>query len=275
MLDALQMSPYLFSGEETLALIDREPGVLRRFGRAKYSGPFRVEATNVTAQRGIRAPEQSFLRVDLEISWEPRLKPIALTQAAGDMKAVCDDGRETPATSEEAVFDIEVEPSSHAAEVTIPLQLPAREAKTLTSLTGKFTALVPGRIVDLKFERLADAKDQTQQAGGVNVTLDRVVKNQALWEIHMRVRLDSLEGGLESHRGWVFQNVTFLVDKEGEQLDNAGFETTMQTETEAGFAYFFELPEGRELSDYTWVYRTPASIVTVPVEYKLEDVPLP
>jgi hypothetical protein len=191
------------------------------------------------------------------------------------MKAICDDGRETPASSEDAVFDIEVEPGSHAAEVAIPLQLPAREAKTLSSLTGKFTALVPGRIIDLKFEKLADKREQSQQAGGVNVTLDRVVKNQALWEIHMRVRLDSLEGGLESHRGWVFQNITFLLDKQGEQLDNAGFETTMQTETEAGFAYFFELPEGREIGDYTWVYRTPASIVTVPVEYSLEDVPLP
>ena len=70
----------------------------------------------------------------------------------------------------------------------------------------------------------------------MTVILDRVVKNQALWEIHMRIRVESLEAGLESHRGWVFQNVTFLEDKTGEQLDNAGFETTMQTETEAGFA---------------------------------------
>jgi len=274
-LDAVQMSPYPFSGEETLALVDREPGVLRRFGRAVYTGPFRIEATSVFANRGVRAPEQSGLRVELEISWEPRLKPIAITQAAADLKAVCDDGRETPSTSEDAVFDVEIERGSHAAEVTIPLQLPAREAKTLSTLTGKMTALVPGRVVDLKFENLADAKEQTQEAGGVTVTLDRVVKNQAVWEIHMRIRLDSLEGGLESHRGWVFQNITFLVDKQGEQLDNAGFETTMQTETEAGFAYIFELPEGREIGDYTWVYRTPASIVAVPVAYKLEEVPLP
>lgn len=276
MLDAIQMQPYAFSGEETLALVERDQGALRRAGRgAVYAGPFRIEATNVTAQRGLRSPDQSSLRIDLEIAWEPRLKPIALTQAAGDVKAIADDGREVPAAAEDAAFDVEVDAGAHAAEVTLPLQLPAREAKTLTSLTGKLTALVPGRIVDLKFEKLAAAKEVAQEAGGVTVILDRVVENQALWELHMRIKVESLEAGLESHRGWVFQNITFLQDKSGERLDNAGFETTLQTEKEAGFVYLFELPEGREIGDYVWVYRTPTSIISMPVEYKLEDVPLP
>jgi hypothetical protein len=275
-LDAVQMQPYAFSGEENLALVERDQGALRRSGRgAAYSGPFRIEATNITAQRGLRSPDQSSLRVDMEISWEPRLKPIALTQASGDVKAVADDGREVPVTSEDAAFDVEVDAGAHAAEVTLPLQLPAREAKMLKSLTGKLTALVPGRIVDLKFDNLATAKEASQEAGGVTVIIDRVVQNQALWEIHMRIKVESLEAGLESHRGWVFQNVTFLQDKAGEKLDNAGFETTMQTEKEAGFVYLYELPEGRELGDYVWVYRTPSAIVSMPVEYKLEEVPLP
>jgi hypothetical protein len=275
-LDAVQMQPYAFSGEENLALVERDQGALRRSGRgAAYSGPFRIEATNITAQRGLRSPDQSSLRIDMEISWEPRLKPIALTQASGDVKAMADDGREVPVTSQDAAFDVEVDAGAHAAEVTLPLQLPAREAKTLTTLTGKLTALVPGRIVDLKFDNLATAKEASQEAGGVTVIIDRVVQNQALWEIHMRIKVESLEAGLESHRGWVFQNVTFLQDKAGEKLDNAGFETTMQTEKEAGFVYLYELPEGRELGDYVWVYRTPSAIVSMPVGYKLEEVPLP
>ena len=275
-LDAVQMQPYAFSGEENLALVEREQGVLRRSGRgAAYSGPFRIEATNIAAQRGLRSPDQSSLRIDMEISWEPRLKPIALTQASGDVKAIADDGREVPVTSEDAAFDVEVDAGAHAAEVTLPLKLPAREAKMLKSLTGKLTALVPGRIVDLKFDNLAAAKEVSQEAGGVTVIIDRVVQNQALWEIHMRIKVENLEAGLESHRGWVFQNVTFLQDKTGEKLDNAGFETTMQTETEAGFVYLYELPEGRELGDYVWIYRTPSAIVSMPVEYKLEEVPLP
>jgi hypothetical protein len=274
-LDAAQMSPYAFSGEDTLALVDREQGVLERSGRAVYSGPFRMEPTNVTAQRGLRRPDQSNLRLEMEISWEPRLRPIALTQEAKELKAVGDDGREIPPPSADAVFDVEVESSAHAADVTIPLQLPARSAQKLSSVTGKLTALVPGRIVELKWDKLAGTKDATQQAGGISVTLDRVVKNQALWEVHMRVKVSEADAGVESHRSWIFQNPNFLVDKSGERVDNAGSETTMQNEKEAGFAYLFELPEGRELGDYSWVYRTPTSIVSMPIPYKLQDVELP
>ncbi|RIK69904.1 MAG: hypothetical protein DCC67_21025, partial [Planctomycetota bacterium] len=228
--------------------------VLSRTGRAVYSGAFRIEATSVTAQRGLRSPDESSLRLELEIAWEPRLRPIALTQAAADLKATVDDGRNVPATSPDAVFDVEVEPGTHAAEVTLPLQLPGRDSQRLQSVEGTLTALVPGRIVELTFDKLAEAREVSQQTGGVSVTLDRVVQNQALWEVHMRIRIDSMAGGIESHRGWVFQNVSFLRDDAGEQLDHAGYETTLQTEKEAGFAYFFELPEGRGIGDYQWVY---------------------
>jgi hypothetical protein len=272
-LDAANMSPYPFSGEAALALVEREPGALRRFGRAAYAGPFRIEVTSVGAERGMRVPEQSGLRLELEIGWEPRVEPLAITQAAEDITALCDDGRQTPPSSEDAVFNVEVPRGSHAAEATLALQLPAREAAKIESLRGKMTALVPGRVVDMEFKDLKNAKNVTQETSGVAVTLERVVKNQALWEVHMRVRLVGLEGGLESHQGWIFQNVTYLKDKSGEHLDHAGYETTVQTEDEAGFAYFFETPE--DISQYTWIYRTPTAIVNLPVEYELKDVPLP
>jgi hypothetical protein len=275
-LDGAQMSPYNDSGEANLAIIDRDQGVLRRGGgRAVYSGPFRIEATGASSQRGIRSPDQSGLSVDFEISWEPRLRPIGLALNAADLKVVCDDGREAPVVGGEEAFNVEVQSGSHATDVTVSLQLPARKSEKLATVEGRMTALVPGRTAELKFDNLAAAKEVTQRAGEVAVTLDRVTKNQALWEIHMRLAVESSDAALDVNGGWVFQNVATLVGKDGEPLDNAGFETTLQTEDEIGFAYFYELPEGRELKDYTWVYRTPASIVAVPVEFKLENVPLP
>lgn len=275
-LDAAQMSPYNDSGEANLAIIDRDQGVLRRGGgRAVYAGPFRIEATGASSQRGIRSPDQSGLSIDWEISWEPRLRPIGLALNAADLKVLCDDGRETPAVDGDVVFNVEVPSGSHASDVTVSLQLPARKSEKLATIEGRMIALVPGRMAELKFDNLATAKEVTKRAGEVSVTLDRVTKNQALWEIHMRLSVDSSDAALDVNSGWVFQNLATLVDKQGEPLDNAGFETTLQTEDEVGFAYFYELPEGRDLKDYTWAYRTPASIIAVPVEFKLENVPLP
>ncbi|WP_428307849.1 hypothetical protein [Lacipirellula sp.] len=275
-LDSVQMSPYSDAGGESLAIIDRDQGVLRRGGgRAVYSGPFRIEPTGASSQRGIRNPDQSGLSIDLEISWEPRLRPIGLSMRSEDLKAVCDDGRPTPVVSGDIVFDVEVQAESRATDVVASLQLPARTSQKLATVEGRMTALVPGRLAELRFDNLATAKDVTKRAGEVAVTIERVVKNQALWEVYMQLKVEGNDAGLTVDGGWVFQNTAKLVDKKGQSLDNAGFETTMQTEDEIGFAFFYELPEGRELKDYDWVYRTPASVVSVPVDFKLENVPLP
>jgi hypothetical protein len=143
----------------------------------------------------------------------------------------------------------------------------------LTSLGGTLKALVPGRQAKFRFRDLSRAAGQTQRMGGVQVTVDNVQRNNAIWEVHMRMKLDDDNRALESHRGWVFQNVSYLEDRDGKPIDNAGFETTRQTPNEVGIAYLFDLPEGIE--NVTWVYETPAAIVELPIEYELKDIELP
>lgn len=274
-LDQVNMSPYPYGAEEGgLSLVARDQGVLRRAGRATYAGPFRIEPMRAASDRGLRNPDSSGLDVDLEVSWEPRLRPVALSQSAEDLAVVADDELEIPATSEGELFNVEVPADATGAEVTLSLRLPAREAKNLKSLKGRMTALVPSRLADVRFENLADGGEQSREIGGVTVTLKRVAQNQSLWEIHMRIAINSQDGA-DVQRGWVFQNETYLEGAGGERVEHGGFETTMQSERETGFAYFFELPEGADIGDYAWVYRTPAGIVELPVDYELEDIPLP
>ncbi len=273
-LDSTMMTTYPFSGEENLAIINREEGALPRADGASYAGPFRIQATTVTARRDLRSAAQESVRVELEIAWEPRIHPIALAQSIDTLEVTTDEGSPLAVSSRQQVLNVEVQPGTHATEFTIPLELPDRSATKLASFKGQMSALVPGRTVEFKFSELESTKSITQSRGGVNVTLLGVRKNQDLWEVHMKIQVESAEAGLESHRGWVFQNLNYLLNKQGELIDNAGFETTMQTETEVGFAYFFELPD-EEIGEYTWVYRTPAAIVRLPVEFELKDIPLP
>lgn len=273
-LDAAEMSFYPFSEEESLAVINREEGAALRSERASYAGPFRVEAVKVVARRGLRSADQQSASLELEFSWEPRLRPIALMQPADALQIVGDDGSPIEVRNLEATFEVEVQPGSHAAELTIPLALPPRTVSEITSFQGKLSALVPGRTVEFRFEGLDKNRNAVQQRGGIKIVLSGVRKNQELWEVHMRLEVESEAAGLDSHRGWVFQNPTYLLDKNNEIVDHAGFETTMQTENEIGLAYFFELPDD-EIGNYTWVYRTPAAIVRVPIEYELKEIPLP
>jgi hypothetical protein len=132
---------------------------------------------------------------------------------------------------------------------------------------------VPGRQAKFEFTDLPKAVGKTQRLGGVQVIIDQVRKNNAIWEIHMRFVLEDSNEQLESHRGWILQNLSYLKDKDGERIENAGFETTRQTQKEVGIAYLFDVPDG--LVGLTWVYETPAAIVDVPIEYELKDIELP
>lgn len=273
-LDEANLTTYPFSGEDNLAIINRDDDALPRVGSASYAGPFRIQAVNVSARRDLRSSAQQGTRVELEIAWEPRLRPIALSQAVDTLDVTTDEGSKLAVNSQRESLNVEVQPGSHATEFTLPLELPPRSATKLASFKGQMSALVPGRLVEFKFDDLTNAKNVAQSRGGVNVTLNGVRKNQDLWEVYMKIRVESAETGLQSHRGWVFQNLTYLLNAQGELIDNAGFETTMQSETEVGLAYFFELPND-DLSEYTWVYRTPAAIVRMPVDFELKDIPLP
>lgn len=272
-LDQAKLGVYSYGGEEALSIVGRGGDEGPRKGAAIYQGPFRLEVLEAQAQRNMRKPNQKSLKLQLEFAWEPRLRPIALSQPVADIKATTESGDEIAVSQPEAMQDVEIPTGTQAAEITLPFELPDRDVKKIAKLHGKLHALVPGRHATFKFEGLTKAAGKNQRLGGVQVTLDEVRKNGAVWEIHMRFALDEANGALQSHRGWVLQNLSYLVAKDGSRIENAGFETTRQTPNEVGMAYLFDVPDG--LDGLTWVYETPAAIVDLPVEYELKDIELP
>jgi hypothetical protein len=273
LLDQAKLGIYNYGGEDALSIVARDKEDGPRHGRAVYGGPFRMEVLAIEGQRNLRQPGRKSLQLQLEVAWEPRLRPIAISQPVADLKAVDEAGQPIEVSQPEAVLDVEVPVGTQAAELVLPFKLPPRNVTKVASLRGKLRALVPGGQVEFRFDDLAKAAGKTQRRGGVHVTLDEVRKNNAIWEVHMRLRLDEDNHALESHRDWVFQNISYMVGADGKHIEHAGFETTRQTQNEVGVAYLFDLPKGTE--GLSWVYETPAAIVELPVEYEIKDIELP
>lgn len=271
-LDKAQLRVNSEGGDDALAIVNRDAQESPRHGRAMYEGPFRLDVTDVQAERSLRRPEQKSLKLQLEVAWEPRLRPIALSHPTADLWATTDTGRTLITSFPEVRMDVEVANGTQVAEMTLPFDLPERGAKSLTVLHGKLQVLVPSRIVKFRFDDVAKAAGKTQNAGGVQISVDDVRKNNAVWEVHMRFAFDEEGDALQLHRSWVFQNPSYLLDKNDQQVDNGGLETTRQTKTEVGVAYVFDVPT---LDGMTWVYETPAAIVELPVEYEIKDIELP
>ena len=275
-LDQAALDVRSFSGEDALAIGPRPPGIKARTDGACYAGPFRFLATEVFSRRDLRRPGGESLRLTMEIAWEPRLCPIRLALPMSEISATDGAGAQIAGDNADGVLNAPVQLGNQAVEMEIPLELPDRSVQRIESLRGKLHALVPGRVETFRFDKLAETTKDEQRRGGVVVAIDRIRKNNAIWEVHMRLRFDQVSGAFASHLGWMLQNETYLEGEDGKPIDHLGYETTRQTEEEIGLAYLFELPEGKEnLDGVTWVYKTPAAIVEMPVVFELKQIALP
>jgi hypothetical protein len=275
-LDVADSTLYAYADEaeeDALAVIDRPISELPRQERAfSYSGPFRLEATTMEANVDLRNPMARSLALLLDVAWEPRLRPVNLEVALADVSAADESGNAIAVEAEEERTDIQIVPGEHVTEVRIPLVMPARSVGKIASLKGKFTALVPGREETFRFDDFKKA-NQEQRRSGVVVGLERVRKNNDVWEFRVRVRFDDAAGALQSHMGWIFNNEAFLETSDGQKIEPDGTETYRQTEDEVGVAYLFGI-EGK-LTGHTLVYKTPTVIVPLPIEFELKEMELP
>jgi len=266
----LSIEPY--GGRDELHLVPRIAGDPPRKGRAAYCGPFRIEPIAVVARRDLRHGLGDMLRVELELTWEPRLRPIALKQPLGKIKAADARARRLEVLDPAAELETPTV-NTPQLEIFVPFKLPPRDAAEIATLEGKLLAILPGREQTFRFGNLLEARNVEQRAAGVSVILERVVQNNQLWQVRVQVRFDDAGQALESHRGWILQNEAYLESADGEILEYDALETTQQTADSIGLAYGFVLDEPPK--NCTFVYKTPGAIITATLNYRLEHIPLP
>ncbi len=263
-----------FGGEtNALVLTARPEGQTSRASTGVYSGVFRLEAVRIESRRDLRNPAVNGMQLSFGVTWEPRIAPIALRQQVSEITVLDDRGEALSVTGNRAALNASVELGMSAVEFGIPLPLASRESKRIGSIKGRFTALVPGRVESFEFSDIENARDVQQERAGVVMTFERMRKNVDLYEVRMSLRFDDAANALESHRSWVYANEAFLTDKDGTKLENVGLQATRQGTNEAGVAYLFDLPDGP--AGCKFVYKTPALVLQLPVEYELKDIELP
>ena len=87
-LDQAGLTTYHFTPNQELVLINAEQDGRLRCAHACYAGPLRFEAIRVDAHRQLTTPGNRGLHVTVEVAWEPRLKPIGLSQPLSAIRRV-------------------------------------------------------------------------------------------------------------------------------------------------------------------------------------------
>jgi hypothetical protein len=139
--------------------------------------------------------------------------------------------------------------------------------------------IAPSRMLHLSFDPL----DQLEKKAPVAVTQDgmtckmtKVVLNNDRWSV--QVALDYPPGGptFESFQSWVVNNEMTLESKDGtKHLASNSYVLESSTSRRAVLTYHFTDKNRGKPEDWKVTYRTPASIVEIPLNFTFKDIRLP
>ena len=234
------------------------------------AGMLHIEVRRINSSRSTRNPALSFTTVELLTRWEPRVTPISIELETRTLEIIDDQGEKIPlgkTSRASGVLQAEI------PEVSFPVNLPliSRDIKQLDQIKGTLQAVLPGRLETFKFKGLDDLEDGVQQTkSGATVTWHGYEKNEDLFAVTVELSFDEESNSVDSHLSWAYDNVVELVSDD-QRFDPVASETVMQRGQRVKVQYLFE----EDPADCDLIYKTPAAIVKVDLDFELSDVPLP
>jgi hypothetical protein len=255
-------------------------------------GPFRVSLRKLSAHNHFTTGARGYTGY-FEVAWEPGIQPYFLQTIPQKLVVQDDRGRKVPGgggSSWERVKD----PRAASFDVALPA-LPRATARGGV-LSGEFALRGPGRIATFRFPA-GDSKDATLAdldavltktgkpvtvsagEGMTTCSLEQVKLGVRAWSVEIRTTLPASGPDFSSHETWYANNEAYLLALDGKtRLYPTGLEHQVGDARKAVTVYHFaDSPAGRRgaATDWTLVFRAPASMVERAIPFEFRDVPLP
>jgi hypothetical protein len=259
-----------FSGDGSIGITAGTPP---KAPLIQYVGPFRIAFKQLTEVKDLQAGT-SAANAQLEVAWEPRLRPMLMTLKMDGLRIKDDKGKEIkPQTAMES-NEVVLRPENPAAELNLNLEAPDRSATKLASFQLKSEVTLPAGMRTFRFPSLAQENVALKQ-GDVGATLQNVEIDEQVWKVNVELSYPADGPAFESYRQGLFNNRIWLQKTDGSRFEhNGGFSNTSSDGGKLGFEYLFVDAPGKP-ADYQLVYETPSKVIAIPLEFEFKDVPLP
>jgi hypothetical protein len=269
----------LFERDAKIALVDGPHQALP----ISYQGLFRVAVKRLMAIRDLEADRHSWI-IFLEIAWEPRFQPLFLDTQPTALE-ICDGQglalKELPGGSGRAAVSRPL-----AIDTQVRVEAPRKPTERISLLKGTLTMFGPSRMLTFSFDNLApidrskprQTRKETQD--GVTVHVREFATEPQRWSVNILLEYPAEGPEFESFESWLVNNQLVLEKKTGKERlpANGGYEIDEQVWPRAVLSYRF-IEEGNLIlgrpADWKLVYRTPGTIVKVPVRFEFKDLPVP
>lgn len=270
-----------------LKLVPRQTGAPVELA-VQLSGPFRLAIHSAEIRPVVGAADRRLLRVAGRIALEPRLRPLFLHFAAGDVKAVSGQNQALSAWNPDAKYEHPVGDAGRDVPIQFDYVLPVANSSTGMaspegiSLNGRVALQLAAATERIVFDKTSQTPGAARRRGGVTVRL-REVKfeplaseaanspDQLRAEIGVAVSYDTGGPAFESHRTWMFHNAVYLETEARRRVDFTEYDTNQQADGAVAVGYRWDkLPA--PATQYKFIYEAPTLILDVPLDVKLEGI---
>lgn len=259
-----------------LVLRPREATDRKELG-VQLAGPYRLAILAAEVRPIVGNGANRLLRISGKLSLEPRLRPLFLHFAAADLAATAGDLRLGP-WNPAATYELPAGDAGREVPVQFDFLMPIATTPREVTLGGRISVQLAAATERIVFDQTSQTAGAARRRGGVTVRLREVKfegppdgKVQA--EIKVNVAYDTGGPAFESHRTWMFHNAVYFEDQAGRRVDFTDYDTTLQSNGAVGVDYRWEQLTG-PVTQYHFVYEAPTLIVDLPLEIKLEKLPI-
>lgn len=244
----------------------------------RYLDAFRVSLSRIGLSRDYRASMPGHTaNLQMELVWEPRLKPLLIKLQPDQIKAVDDKGNEIKASVSGESMELSIRAENPILDLNVNLEAPDRAAQSIKSLEVVAELTVPLANRSLGLKKITEQGAEVK-AGKAGLRLMNFESEAPVWKVTAELTSPPPDGAekLDSYRQMNFVPQVFLIKADGGRLPlNGGFSSTGGS-SPGSVVYeflFVDIPGRPE--DHGLLVEVPGELKTFPLKWQFENIPLP
>lgn len=244
----------------------------------RYIEAFRVSLNRIGLTRDYASAAAGHqANLQMELVWEPRLRPIMLRLKPDQIKAIDDKGREIKANTMGESMELSIRAENPIVDINLNLAAPERDAKTIEKLeiTADLTVPLANQTLIAKNVKETNAK---AKSGDTEFRIMAFEAEPPVWKVTVELKSGPPAGAeqLDSYRQANLKPQVSLVKSDGGRIAmNGGFSASGGSgPNETVYEFLFvDIPGKPE--DHGLAIELPGELKTIPVKWSMEKIPLP
>ncbi len=242
-------------------------------GTICHAGVLRGVVTSATVQPIAGQAAHRLVRVEGELAFEPRLRPLFVHFQAGSFTATGPGKKSLSAWNPAAKYELPMTDASRRTTFRWDFLAPADDLPEEIAIQGRVLVQLAAATEEIRFDLPAKQGEVLRRRGGVSVRLQEAEltgdDNSSSARLTVTVSYDTGGPAFESHRTWVYHNAAWI-EADKTRLPLTDFDALLQTDGSVQLEYRFrDLPKDKPLR---FVYEAPTLLLDVPFDVAFERV---